>query len=45
MMPVSVLSVEFLVRAWDFARATGRDVVASELVSDYVGGLARNVPM
>jgi uncharacterized protein (TIGR03086 family) len=39
-MPVGVLSLEFLVHAWDFARATGRGVVVSERVSDYVLGLA-----
>jgi uncharacterized protein (TIGR03086 family) len=42
-MPVSILSLEFLVHAWDFARATGRDVVVSEPVSDYVLGIAGKV--
>jgi uncharacterized protein (TIGR03086 family) len=39
-MPVNILSLEFLVHAWDFARATGRDVVVSEPVSNYALGLA-----
>jgi uncharacterized protein (TIGR03086 family) len=42
-MPVGVLSLEFLVHAWDFARATGREVVVSEPVSDYVLGIAGKV--
>ena len=39
-LPVNVLSLEFLVHAWDFARATGRDVVVSESVADYALELA-----
>jgi uncharacterized protein (TIGR03086 family) len=42
-LPVSVLSLEFLVHAWDFARATGRDVTLSEPVTDYALGLAGKV--
>jgi uncharacterized protein (TIGR03086 family) len=42
-MPVGVLSLEFLVHAWDFAMATGRQVVVSEPVSEYVLGLAGKV--
>jgi hypothetical protein len=42
-MPVSVLSLEFLVHAWDFARSTGRDAAVTEPVSDYALELAGNV--
>jgi uncharacterized protein (TIGR03086 family) len=42
-MPVSVVSLEFLVYVWDFARATGRDVVVSEPMSDCGLGLAGKV--
>ena len=34
-MPVDILSLEFLVHAWDFATATGRHVVISEPLADY----------
>jgi uncharacterized protein (TIGR03086 family) len=34
-MPVNILSLEFLVHAWDFATATGRHVVISEPLADY----------
>lgn len=34
-MPVNILSLEFLVHAWDFATATGRHVVVSEPLADY----------
>lgn len=42
-MPVGILSLEFLVHAWDFAMATGREVVVSEPVSEYVLGIAGKV--
>jgi hypothetical protein len=40
-MQVSVLSLEFLVHAWDFAKATRREVVVSEPVSKYVLGAGK----
>ena len=38
-----ILSLEFLVHAWDYAAAVGREVNAPDSLSDYVMGLARNV--
>jgi len=38
----SILSLEFLVHAWDFAVATGRNLDVSPVLSDYVLGLAHN---
>lgn len=40
---VAVFSLEFLVHAWDYARAVGRDVEAPESLSEYVLGLAQSV--
>jgi uncharacterized protein (TIGR03086 family) len=42
-MPAGVLSIEFLVHAWDFAMATDGNVVVADPVSDYVLGLARQI--
>ena len=36
-------SLEFLVHAWDYAVATGREVTAPDSLSDYVLGLAQNI--
>jgi uncharacterized protein (TIGR03086 family) len=36
-----ILSLEFLVHAWDYARAVGHDVEAPEPLAEYVLGLAR----
>jgi uncharacterized protein (TIGR03086 family) len=36
-----VLSIEFLVHAWDYAKAVGREVTAPDSLSDYVLGLAK----
>jgi uncharacterized protein (TIGR03086 family) len=38
-----VLSIEFLIHAWDYAMATGRTVDAPDSLSDYVLGLARDI--
>jgi uncharacterized protein (TIGR03086 family) len=38
-----ILSLEFLVHAWDYARAMGRPVNAPDSLADYVMGLARKV--
>jgi uncharacterized protein (TIGR03086 family) len=40
-MMAGVLSIEFLIHAWDYAMATGRNVEVPESLSDYVMGLAR----
>jgi uncharacterized protein (TIGR03086 family) len=42
-MMVGVLSIEFLVHAWDYATALGREVIAPDSLSDYVLGLAHNI--
>nr|WP_232021979.1 TIGR03086 family metal-binding protein [Mycobacterium basiliense] len=42
-VPVGILCLEFLVHAWDFAIATGRRVVASEELVEYVMGVAGKV--
>ncbi len=38
-----VLSIEFLVHAWDYAVATGRDVDAPDSLAEYVLDLARKI--
>ncbi|MCV7352841.1 TIGR03086 family metal-binding protein [Mycobacterium parmense] len=38
-----LLSVEFLVHAWDYASAVGREVDAPESLAEYVLGLARKL--
>ncbi|HEY6645900.1 MAG TPA: TIGR03086 family metal-binding protein [Mycobacterium sp.] len=42
-MMAGVLSIEFLVHAWDYAKATGREVTAPDSLSDYVLGLAKTI--
>jgi uncharacterized protein (TIGR03086 family) len=39
----SILSMEFLVHAWDFASATGQKVAVSDEVATYVLGLAEQI--
>jgi len=38
-----VLSIEFLVHAWDYAMATGRDVDVPDSLAEYVLGLAKKI--
>ncbi|MBV8930271.1 MAG: TIGR03086 family protein [Mycobacteriaceae bacterium] len=38
-----ILSIEFLVHAWDYANATGQVVEAPDELSDYVFGLSRTI--
>ena len=38
-----ILSVEFLVHAWDYAVAVGHEIDAPEPLSEYVLGLARQI--
>jgi uncharacterized protein (TIGR03086 family) len=40
---LGILSIEFLVHAWDFARATGQRVVVSDEVAEHVLGVARQI--
>ncbi len=40
-MMAGVLSMEFLIHAWDYAMATGRTVDAPDSLSDFVMGLAK----
>jgi uncharacterized protein (TIGR03086 family) len=42
-MAASILSVEFLVHAWDFASATGRKLAVSDEVTTYVLSLAEQL--
>jgi len=42
-MMAGVLSIEFLVHAWDYAKAVGREVTAPDSLSDYVLGLAKTI--
>ena len=42
-LAASILSIELLVHAWDFAVATGQEVKVSDEVSRYVLDLAQNV--
>lgn len=42
-MMAGILSLEFLVHAWDYAAATGREVTAPDSLSDYVLGLAQKI--
>ena len=39
----AILSIEFLVHAWDYARAVSHDVDVPEPLAEYVLGLARQV--
>ncbi|MGO8873350.1 MAG: TIGR03086 family metal-binding protein [Acidimicrobiales bacterium] len=42
-LAADILSVEFLVHAWDFATASSQQVTASDGLSDYVLGLAHEL--
>ena len=42
-MMAGVMSIEFLVHAWDYAKSTGREVSAPESLSDYVLDLAKTI--
>jgi len=42
-MAAGILSLEFLVHAWDYATATGRPVQVAEPLAEYVLGLARTI--
>ena len=40
---LGILSIEFLVHAWDYAQATGQQVVVSDEVAQHVLGVARQI--
>jgi uncharacterized protein (TIGR03086 family) len=42
-VPVNILSLEFLVHAWDIAQATSQRVIATDALSEYVLGLGKEV--
>lgn len=42
-MMAGILSLEFLVHAWDYAAAIGREVNAHDSLTDYVMGLAKTI--
>ena len=42
-MMAGILSLEFLVHAWDYAAAVGREVSVPDSLTDYVLGVARNI--
>ena len=42
-MAAGILSIEFLLHAWDFAQASGQDVVVSDEVVEYVQSLAEKL--
>jgi uncharacterized protein (TIGR03086 family) len=42
-LAAGVLSIEFLVHAWDYATATGRAVDVADPVTEYVLGLAKEI--
>ena len=42
-MMAGILSLEFLVHAWDYAKSTGREVTAPDELSDYVLNLAKTI--
>jgi uncharacterized protein (TIGR03086 family) len=42
-VPAAILSIEFLVHAWDYAAAVGRDVEVPDSLAEYVLGLAQPI--
>lgn len=42
-MMAGVLSIEFLIHAWDYAKAIDREVTPPDSLSDYVMGLAKQI--
>lgn len=40
---VNILAIEFVLHAWDFAQATGQEVLMSDEVATYVTGIAADV--
>jgi uncharacterized protein (TIGR03086 family) len=42
-MAAGILSVEFLLHGWDFAQASGQEVVVSDEVVEYVQSIAEKL--
>ena len=42
-MAAGILSIEFLLHGWDFAQASGQDVVVADELVDYVGSIAEKL--
>ena len=42
-LPLGILSIEFLVHAWDYAQATGQQISVADELTGHVLGVARTI--